>query len=350
MGVALLSICSFATDAAAQTFLPPIADGPTSTEAGIINESAVVLQELASGTAAKIPETLWNETHGVVIVPHYVRGAFVIGVAGGRGLLVTRDPNGNWLAPEFVTLAGGSFGWQAGVQSTDLVLILRTPRSIANIRQGKLTLGADISAAAGPVGRYAAASTDARLQAEILTYSRSRGLFAGASLSGAALQMDIPATQRYYQMGPDNPGTVPQSAVALVNELITFSTTGTSSSAVPVAAASTEPVRSVSSNRDPNLTALVNSIASLQTKVDDQWRQYLAIPNDWAPIESAGNRQLSSAEIHAVLVRYERVDTNPQFAALRTQPEFQTAIKVLREMAMRAEDNSKIALPPPPGR
>jgi lipid-binding SYLF domain-containing protein len=346
MGVVLLTICVSATDSMAQTFLSPITDGPTSTESGIINESAVVLQELASGTTAKIPESLWKETYGVVIVPHYVRGAFVIGVAGGRGLLVTRDQNGNWLAPEFVTLAGGSFGWQAGVQSTDLVLILRTPRSIANIRQGKLTLGADISAAAGPIGRYAGVATDASLQAEILTYSRSRGLFAGASLSGAALQMDIPATQRYYQMGPANPGTVPRSAVALVNELVTFSTASAEVSSATEASTAAEAAatRPVTLDPDPNFDELVNSIASLQTKVDEQWRQYLAIPSDWA-----NGRRLTSADIHAVLVRYERVDTNPQFAALRTQPEFQTAIKIFRKMAMRAEDNSTIALPPPPG-
>lgn len=168
-----------------------VPDSPTSSESGVVIEAAVVLQESTEGTAERIPDRLLAEAHAIAtIVPHYMRGAFVFGVSGGRGVVVTRDQNRNWTAPEFITLGGGSFGWQIGVQATDLVLVFRSPQSLTNLRQGKVTLGADASVAAGPLGRYTSASTDARFQAEIQPIF-SKSLFAGVSLSGAVLQPDM---------------------------------------------------------------------------------------------------------------------------------------------------------------
>ncbi|MFM8406680.1 MAG: lipid-binding SYLF domain-containing protein [Pirellulaceae bacterium] len=203
----------------AQTPLAPILQGPTASEQGVVVEAALVVQELASGTSTRIPENLLREAEGVAIIPHYIRGAFVVGVAGGRGVLLTRDEQRNWRAPEFVRMGGGSVGWQAGVQAIDLVLVFKTAKALDRIRAGKLTLGADASAAAGPLGRYTSAATDTSLQAEVYTYSRSKGLFAGVSLSGASIQPDVAATQRYYQTGQGGPGAIPTSTQTLIKAI-----------------------------------------------------------------------------------------------------------------------------------
>ena len=326
----------------------PAQISPTASESGVVNEAGVVLQELARG-AERIPERLLAEAAGIAIIPHYMRGAFVVGVSGGRGVLLARDQAGRWLAPEFITMGGGSVGWQIGVQATDLVLVFRSPKSLDNIRQGKLTLGADASAAAGPMGRYASAATDARMQAEILTYSRSRGLFAGISLSGSSLQLDVPATQAFYQMGPNGTGTVPQSAQALVNELIRFTS-------VQQPGISPEPPTpnptglnggQTSSNAtavDPLALNLANAVGLLQARVDEQWKQYLALPPDWF-----SGRRITDADVHSVLIRYERVETNPQLAALRALPEFQQTLQEIRALAARIEPSpNQLVLPPPP--
>ena len=115
---------------------------------------------------------------------------------------MVRDEQGAWQAPQFVSLTGGSVGWQAGVQATDVILVFKTQKSIQGLMEGKFTLGVDAAAAAGPVGREATAATDATLKAEIYSYSRSRGLFAGVSLDGSALQIEYEANQSYYRAPP----------------------------------------------------------------------------------------------------------------------------------------------------
>jgi SH3 domain-containing YSC84-like protein 1 len=321
-------------------------ESPISSEAGVVNEAAIVLQELSTANIDRIPARLIAESHAIAIFPHFIRGAFVVGICGGRGVLITRDPAGRWQAPEFMTMGGGSFGWQIGVQATDLVLIFRTPRSLANMRKGKITLGADASAAAGPVGRYASVATDSRFQAEILTYSRSRGLFAGVSLSGAVLQLDIPATQRFYQLVPGGTGVVPAPAQALVYELMRLG--------LPEpqylnnqAFTSTPPVGQIEPSAvgvHPQVVQLSQVVSALQARVDDPWQQYLALPPDWI-----SGKPLNLLDVNSVLIRYERVETNPQFSALRSQPEFQEALKQLRTLASHAGPNSTpLSLPPPP--
>lgn len=347
ISISLIAVLSANCPIQAQILQLPVS--PISSESGVVNEAAVVLQELTAGNAERIPERLLAEAYAIVIVPHYLRGAFVVGVSGGRGVVVTRDANGRWLAPEFITIGGGSLGWQIGVQATDLVLIIRTPRSLDNLRQGKLTLGADASVAAGPLGRYASASTDARMQAEILTYSRSRGLFAGVSLSGAVLQSDMRATQSYYQMGPGSPGIVPPSAHGLINALARFTAvSGPATGQVLPSASPTDPAfgqRSPESAAiDPRARQLAQDVAALQAKVDAQWKQYLALPNSWLL-----GQPISSDEVHDILVRYERIETNPQFSALRSQLEFQTALRGLRDLATHvAPTSTRLVLPPPP--
>lgn len=331
-----------------QLSLPAISNGPTSTEAGVVNEATAILQELALGTATQIPEHLLASAEGVVIVPHYVRGAFVIGIAGGRGVLLVRDANHQWQAPEFITLGGGSIGWQVGVQATDLVLVFRTPRSVNNIRQGKLTLGVNASAAAGPVGRDAGAATDATAHAEIFTYSKTRGLFAGVSLNGASLQVDVPATQVYYQTLAGGPGEIPQSAISLVTVLNGFSNT-----VVPTAdPAAILPSTRAPSTRAPSttiqvpvgsLTPLENAVSALLSNVDVQWQSYLSLPASWR-----GVSEIPADEVYGTLARYERVATNPQFTALRSLPAFGQALKSLQDLAAQTPERPRLQLPPPP--
>jgi lipid-binding SYLF domain-containing protein len=146
-----------------------------------------------------IPAKLLADAQGVAIVPRVVKVGFVVAGRRGHGLVMTRTEKGEWSEPTFVTLTGGSVGFQAGVESTDVVLVFRKKDSLDRVLsgKGKLTLGADASIAAGPLGRQAAASTDEKLAAEIYSYSRSRGLFAGVSLNGAGLVNDRDTNARY---------------------------------------------------------------------------------------------------------------------------------------------------------
>jgi lipid-binding SYLF domain-containing protein len=153
-----------------------------------------------------IPAKLLADAQGVAIVPRVVKVGFVVAGRRGHGLVMTRTEKGEWSEPTFVTLTGGSVGFQAGVESTDVVLVFRKKDSLDRVLsgKGKLTLGADASIAAGPLGRQAAASTDEKLAAEIYSYSRSRGLFAGVSLNGAGLVNDRETNARYARDQKDD--------------------------------------------------------------------------------------------------------------------------------------------------
>jgi lipid-binding SYLF domain-containing protein len=134
----------------------------------------------------------------VIVIPDTIKAGLVIGGRRGQGLMSVKTANGTWSSPVFVSLTGGSIGFQAGVQSSDVVLVFRNDRSLDNIVNGKFTLGADAAVAAGPVGRNAAAATDGQLKAEIWSWSRARGLFAGVALDGAVLQIDDAANAAVY--------------------------------------------------------------------------------------------------------------------------------------------------------
>jgi lipid-binding SYLF domain-containing protein len=171
-------------------------------DVAIMEDSTEVLEGLAALPIRHIPPALLRDAQGLAIIPGVIKAGLVIGGRHGRGVLITRAPDGSWMRPEFITLSGGSIGWQIGVQSTDVILVFKTRRGLDRIRNGKLTLGADVAIAAGPVGRQAEADTDGRLQAEIYSYSRSRGLFAGLSLEGGVLLLDPMATAAYYRQEP----------------------------------------------------------------------------------------------------------------------------------------------------
>jgi lipid-binding SYLF domain-containing protein len=166
-----------------------------------IEAATEVLNSFAALPESYIPASLLADAQGVAIIPHVTKVGFIIGGRSGHGLIMTRDSNGAWSGVTFVELGGASFGLQAGVESADVVLVFKTRHSLDRILngKGKLILGADVAIAAGPVGRQAEAGTDARLRAEIVSYSRSRGLFAGVALDGAALMYDRRANAEYLR-------------------------------------------------------------------------------------------------------------------------------------------------------
>jgi lipid-binding SYLF domain-containing protein len=167
-------------------------------EQGRLLVATQVLEELRATRDQYIPDRLLERAYGIAVIPDVTKVAFVAGGRRGKGVLVVRDKDGRFTSPIFITLTGGSFGWQAGVQSTDIVLVFTTQAGIEGITDGKMTLGADASVAAGPVGRQASAATDASFTAEVYSYSRNRGLFAGVALDGSALTIDRRANQEYY--------------------------------------------------------------------------------------------------------------------------------------------------------
>ncbi len=160
-----------------------------------------VLKELRASPDQFIPASLLSRAYGIAVVPSVTKAAFFFGASRGNGVLVVRNKYGRFSDPIFINLTGGSVGFQWGIQSTDVVLVFTSQRSIEEITSGKITLGADASIAAGPVGRQAAAATDPTVSSEIYSYSRSRGLFLGVALNGAVLTIDKSADARFYDRG-----------------------------------------------------------------------------------------------------------------------------------------------------
>jgi lipid-binding SYLF domain-containing protein len=165
-----------------------------------LEKAGVVMQEIMN-TPENIPQEVIEKAECVIVFPSVLKAAFVVGASYGRGAMVCRSGEhfrGPWGAPAMMALEGGSVGFQIGGQATDLVLLIMNERGASSILESKVKLGADASVAAGPVGRDAAANTDAYMRAEILSYSRSRGLFAGISLEGSTLRPDNDATADVY--------------------------------------------------------------------------------------------------------------------------------------------------------
>ncbi len=169
-----------------------------------LTDASDVVQQIMATPDRSIPQSILARASCVVVVPAYKKAAFVFGAQYGQGAATCRTPRG-WSAPVFVQLTGGSFGFQIGGQSTDLVLVAMDQHGLQDMLKNKFKLGADASAAAGPVGRNAAAATDWKLNAEFLTYSRSKGLFAGINLSGTVLSQNADDTRTEY--GTDIPFT-----------------------------------------------------------------------------------------------------------------------------------------------
>jgi hypothetical protein len=243
-----------------------------------------------------------------------------------------------------ITVTGGSLGYQVGIQSTDLILIFRTQQSVANVMRGTLKVGVDASAAAGPVGRQASAATDLPLQTEILSYSRARGAFVGASIDGTSISFDQATDAAYYQP----PGTVPASATQLVQLVSTLSKGGPTTIAQatsPPAATSQVVAPQAPNSLESARQQLDASSRQLAAGLDNQWKQYLALPAEiYIP-----NHMPNVESLHQAILRYETVSREPQYAALTNQPAFQSTLKGLWRLGELQEGGQgKLRLPPPP--
>lgn len=163
-----------------------------------VADAADVLDQLLRIPEQTIPPALLSRAYAIAVIPNVVKVGFGVGARRGKGILVVRQDDNSWSNPAFITLTGGSVGWQIGAQSTDIILVFKTRQGVDGIANGTLTLGADASIAAGPVGRHTSAATDWEFQAEVVSYSRSRGLFAGVALEGAGVTMDRRANAAFY--------------------------------------------------------------------------------------------------------------------------------------------------------
>src|SRR5579864_2539396 len=162
-----------------------------------VQSAADVLNEIQSAPDSGVPEEILGRAECVAVVPSMLKGGFVVGAKYGRGLASCRTAKG-WSAPAFFSVAGGSFGFQIGGQAVDLVMLVMNKDGMRHLLSSQFALGADASVAAGPVGRHAEGNTDWKMRAQVLTYSRARGVFAGVSLNGAVVKQDKNSTREFY--------------------------------------------------------------------------------------------------------------------------------------------------------
>jgi SH3 domain-containing YSC84-like protein 1 len=201
-----------------------------SDEADRVKESATVLTEIMNAPDQAIPTSVLEKAVGIAVFPGTVRGGFIVGAERGRGILSVRDEKTHeWSAPAFLTITGGSLGLQIGLRATDLILVIQNRRGLENLVRNEFKVGAGAAVTGGPVGRDAQASTDIQLRAEILSYSRSRGLFAGATIEGSTIKEDQDANGRYYgsrmttrNIVFDGKAKAPETLAAWTNALTKF--------------------------------------------------------------------------------------------------------------------------------
>ncbi len=168
-------------------------------EEGRLLVATEVLEEVQGMPDSRLPDSLLSRAYGIAVIPDVTKVAFIFGGRHGNGVLVVRDKlNAPWSNPVFVSLTGGSWGFQAGAQSSDIILVFTTKTGIEGIAGGKITLGADASVATGPVGRQGSAATDMNFNAEIYSYARTRGLFGGIALDGSVIAIDRSANGALY--------------------------------------------------------------------------------------------------------------------------------------------------------
>jgi lipid-binding SYLF domain-containing protein len=183
----------------AAVILPSMPFAASSDESDRVKEAATVLNEIMGAPDQAIPTSVLGKAVGIAVFPGTLRGGFIVGAERGRGILSVRDETTKaWSAPAFLTITGGSLGLQIGLRATDLVLVIQNRRGLENLVRNEFKVGAGAAVTGGPVGRDAQAATDIQMRAEILSYSRSRGLFAGATIEGSTIKEDQDANGRYY--------------------------------------------------------------------------------------------------------------------------------------------------------
>jgi SH3 domain-containing YSC84-like protein 1 len=317
-----------------------------SAEENTVEAASDVLRDIMAIPVKAIPEALLAEAEGVAIIPGMLKGGFVVGVKYGKGVLLTRNAAGAWTAPVFITVTGGSIGWQVGVQATDVVVVFRNRRGVEGLMRGKFTIGADASVAAGPVGREASAATDAQLKAEIFSYSRSRGLFAGLAIDGAAMQVDHRANAAYYAPRPGQPeGSVPAPAIKLVEQIASYAgaRNKTQINVMDVPLTMPPPQIDVVEAVRSQLAA---SSVRLHGILDPQWKEFLALP---AEVYAEGKAPPKDA-LDNSLTRYAVVINDARYQSLSARPEFQETHALLQRYRSALEGNQSgtLKLPPPP--
>ena len=166
-------------------------------EAKRVQDATTIFGEIMAAEDKASPESILGKASGIAIFPSTIKAGFVVGGMRGRGI-ISRHSAGGWSSPAFLTLTGGSFGLQIGGQAADIILVINGDRGLDNLVSNQFKIGADASVAAGPVGRDAQAATDIQLRAQILSYSRARGLFAGVTINGSTIRQDQDANQRFY--------------------------------------------------------------------------------------------------------------------------------------------------------
>ncbi len=200
--------------------------------------STDVLHSLMSAPDKGIPEEVMNSAKCIVVVPHLVKGGFVVGGEHGRGIASCRTADG-WSAPAFISVGGGSWGLQIGVEGVDLVMVVMNDRGLQHLLSSKFQIGGDASASAGPVGRHASAGTDWTMNTELLTYSRSHGIFAGITLDGAVVEQDADSTHAIYGGDPSFRAILsgniraPRSTLGFVQAVVETGRAGTVAEAAP---------------------------------------------------------------------------------------------------------------------
>lgn len=329
MATAALALCLSAN-------LSLAADDPDET----VRRSELVLSDLMAIPARQIPQHLLVGAQAVAVIPDVTKIGFIAGVRRGHGVVMVRDAEGEWSLPQFVTLTGGSVGWQAGIQGTDVVLVFKTRRSVEGLLKGKFTIGVDASVSAGPLGRDAEAATDPLLKAEILSYSRSRGLFVGVSLDGSALEIDHLAHLKYYEAGTaDLPRRIPQSSTQFRQYLVELT------HPAPSAAGAAAP-RMISPWRLEALRrSLVHHAGRLHALLTPAWRQYLAVPREL--MDPAATPNLEA--LTALEQRFDKIATTPIYRELAEKAEFQVTHELLREYIGAVSSLGPVShLPPPP--
>ena len=322
-------------------------------------DSKHVLAELVTIPGSEIPARLLAEAHAVVIVPRVIKVGLVAGARRGHGVVLVRSTDGTWGLPRFVTLTGGSLGWQVGVSGTDVVLVFTTERSVNGLLNGKFTIGVDAAAAAGPVGRNAAAATDTSLQAEILSYSRSRGLFIGASIDGSAIEFNHAANTAFYgSPDPLRPQTIPAPAIELqsfVTHLTSVSmpvvqphargaidpATATGPAATGVAPA----VAAIPAQPDQLRSSLLAAHGQLSQLLSPDWARYLALPAGLYDARAPADL----AALQSTVARFDAVAADGQYRDLASRFEFQSARQLLRDfLAASRSQTPQLDLPAPP--
>lgn len=309
-------------------------------ELGTVASSMQVLDEIMAIKAQGIPHALLSDAQAVAIIPNVVKLGFVVAGRRGNGVLLIRQDDGSWSNPLFLTLTGGSIGYQAGAQSTDVILVFKDRSNLDQILQSKFTLGADAAIAAGPVGRQTAAATDAQMRAKILSYSRSRGLFAGVSLDGSVLAVDAQANDRFYQLPQATAVEIfspemacPEPAQQLIELLTAYA---------PPSEAE-EPALSGESAPADAQSRYLAAVGQLEAQLDERWRAYFTVEATGAgPAETL-------AAYEELLARFNKVATDRRYARLAELPEFHAAHLALRKfVAVLAGSEESAGLPPPP--